>query len=83
VTVRLVQGGAVWRDQNLGKAVRFYKSTSVPSEECIRYASNSNKVPNSDGCRPLLDLPETFPADVDRQYYIGKARELVREIGYA
>lgn len=83
VTVRRVQGGAVWRHEKLGKAIRFYKSTEVLGDECIRYATNGNKVPNSDGCAPLLDLPETFPLDVDRQYYIDKARELLREIGYA
>lgn len=81
VTVRRVQGGAVWRDQYLGKAVRFYQSKSVPQNECIHYASNSNRVPKSAGALPLMDLPARFPDDVDYAAYIVEAEKLLCEVG--
>jgi len=81
VTVRTVKGGAEWEGEALGKAVRFYASREIPADTCIRYASNGNKVPNSDGCRPLMDLPETFPSDVDYDAYIEGAEKLLAEVG--
>lgn len=81
-TVRRVNGGAVWRGEKLGKAVRFYLSTSVPSDECIHYATNSNRVPKSAGARPLMDLPDRFPDDVDYHAYLVAAEKLLCEVGY-
>lgn len=81
-TVRRVQGGAKWRGQLLGKAVRFYLSTSVASDECIHYATNSNRVPKSAGAMPLMDLPEQFPTDVDYRAYLVAAEKLLCEVGY-
>jgi hypothetical protein len=80
-TIRRVQGGAKWRDQLLGKAVRFYLSTSVPEAECIHYATNSNRVPNSAGAMPLMELPGKFPGDVDYQAYVTAAEKLLCEVG--
>ena len=82
VTVRRVTGGAKWQDQYLGKAVRFYKSNTVGDDVEINYIKNGNKVPNSAGCRPLMDLPDSFPADVDYDYYIREAYDLLKEVGY-
>jgi len=81
VTIRRVTGGAQWRDQRLGKAVRFYASKDVPSDESIRYAKNSNKVPNSQGCRPLMTLPDIFPDDVHHLIYIEAAKKLLKDCG--
>lgn len=83
VTVRKVTGGAKWRGGYLGKTVRYYKSTEVPDADCIHYATNSNRVPKSCGCRPLMDLPNGFPDDVDFDHYIAAARKLLKEVGYA
>lgn len=84
VTVRTVTGGAMWQDKYLGKAIRFYH-TSIPElkEVTITYAKNGNKVPLSLGCMPLMDLPDTFPTDIDYDYYIMKANELLIGVGYA
>lgn len=81
VTIRRVQGGATWQGQYLGKAVRFYHSNAVPSAQCIHYATNSNRVPNSAGSRPLMQLPDTFPEDVDYNYYLVEAEKLLCEVG--
>jgi hypothetical protein len=81
VTIRKVTGGAKWRDELLGKAVRFYYSNQVPKAECIRYVKNGNKVPNSDGAKPAMQLPAALPNDVDYDVYIQQANELLTLIG--
>ena len=82
ITVRRVTGGAQWQEQYLGKAVRFYKSNEISNDIEINYVKNGNKVPNSSGCKPLMDLPDSFPADVDYDYYIQEAYDLLKEVGY-
>lgn len=82
VSVRRVQGGAVWRGQELGRAVRFYYSIEVPSNESINYKTNSNRVPKSAGAKPIMNLPDTFPSDVNHKPYIDEAHKLLVEIGY-
>ena len=83
VTVRKVTGGAKWRDEYLGKAVRFYYSKNVDLSVNIEYVKNGNKVPKSDGAKPLMTLPDTMPADVDYKRYIAMAEELLKGVGYA
>jgi len=80
-TVRRVQGGAEWRGEYLGKAVRFYHSIDVPENECIQYATNSNKVPRSDGARPCMDIPDEFPNDIDYKWYIVECEKLLCVVG--
>jgi len=81
VTVRKVTGGALWRGEKLGKAVRFYYSSAVSPDETIEYEKNSNKVPQSDGAKPCLNMPETFPPDVDFERYVGMAKMVFKQIG--
>lgn len=81
VTVRRVTGGAVWRGERLGKAVRYYSSSEVGAGECIEYLKNSNKVPMSSGCRPAMDIGK-FPEDVDFDKYIEEAFEVLAGVGY-
>lgn len=81
VSIRKVKGGAVWRDEFLGKAVRFYYSSQVPESEAIHYALNGNRVPKSNGAKPLMVLPDTFPDDVETDYYIKLAEDLLCEVG--
>jgi DNA polymerase elongation subunit (family B) len=73
--VRTVKGGAQYRGAVLGKVVRWYRSWL--SAETINYATNGNKVPLSDGSVPLMDLPDTLPADIDYQWYIDEASKLI------
>lgn len=79
--VRSVTGGAVWQDEYLGKAVRFYYSKDLGDEDCIRYVKNGNKVPMSDAARPMMQLADSVPQDVDRQRYIHMAKECLKEFG--
>ena len=82
VTIRRVNGGAVWRGELLGNAIRYYNSTDVPFIEHIEYENNSNKVPKSSGCKPIMNLPDEFPDDVDYKAYIDEAYKLLGSIGY-
>lgn len=83
VTVRRVTGGALFQGDYLGKAVRFYHSCNLGlADTSLVYAKNGNKVPMSQGCRPLMNLPDTFPDDVDFYYYYTKANEVLKGVGY-
>jgi len=62
--------------------VRFYYSSNVSNDEAITYVTNGNRVPKSNGARPLMDLPDEFPSDVDYPIYITAARKLLKEIGF-
>ena len=81
VTVRQVTGGGQWRGEYLGKAVRFYYSNTVGADECITYAKNSNKVPRSDGAKPMMELPNEMPGDVDYVRYVEMAHEALKDMG--
>lgn len=74
LTLRTVKGGAVWGGELLGKSVRWYHSTASVNK--IEYRTNGNKVPLSDDCIVLQDLPDHFPWDVDYQWYIDEANKL-------
>ncbi len=68
------------REGHIGKIVRWaYFKNEV---ESIHYVETNNKVPESDGCRPLMDLPDSFPKDLDHQKYIDYAREMLYDVGY-
>lgn len=82
VCVRRVQGGAVWRGETLGKVVRFYYSSSVDKAEAITYSTNGNRVPKSNGSKPVMNLPATLPDDIDYDVYIVAANKLLKEIGF-
>ena len=68
------------RPEYLGKVVRWYYSTQAPGP--IVYASNGNTVSLSYGSRPCMELPDAFPEDVDFQWYITKAENILRDVGY-
>jgi hypothetical protein len=85
ITVRTVAGGGVkvWSDGSthyLGKAIRWYYAEGMEGE--IVYAKSGNKVPRSDGAKPLMELPSTCPTDINRQWYIDECSKILTEIGY-
>jgi hypothetical protein len=80
VVVRNVKGGAIKSGKYLGKTIRWYYSTAMQGD--IRYVTSGNKVPNSDGAMPLMELPEgnTLPEDLDYQRYINITESILAEI---
>ncbi len=79
VTVRNVRGGAHKDGWFLGKVVRWYYARGVTGE--INYVLSGNKVPNSEGAKPLMEWID-FPDDIDYDYYIRRAYGMLQDIGY-
>jgi hypothetical protein len=63
----------------LGRVVRWYYSTDHTLS--IRYASNGNLVPKSEGGRPAMTLPASIPADIDVARYVEEANSYLSEMG--
>lgn len=85
LTVVKVEGGGTWRGDYLGKTVRYIWAED--GEEILRAKAhkttgNHAKVSKSDGCRPLMELPDEFPCDIDYPAYVRAAEEVLMDIGY-
>lgn len=80
VSVRTVSGGAVKDGVFLGKSIRWYYAAGEQGE--IVYAKNGNKVPRSEGAKPVMDIPSAFPQDVDYEWYEREAERMLYDIGY-
>jgi hypothetical protein len=79
VTLRTVKGGAVKDGQFIGKSIRWYHSTSTMTS--IHYQTNNNKVPKSDGAKPIMNYPDSLPIDIDYQFYIQEAKNIIKSTG--
>ena len=68
----------------LGKVVRFYIGTTSIGPLFYKEKNKSggrNKVPNSDGAVPVMNLPDELPADIDYGFYIREANAILADIG--
>ena len=81
VCVRRVNGGAVKDGEPVGKVIRFYYSTETAG--VIQYAKNGNSVPKTEGAKPLMELCDEFPDDVDYAWYEREATAMLADIGIA
>jgi len=79
VSVRNVKGGGRKNDEYLGKVVRWYYAKN--EKGCINYVVSGNKVPLTDGAKPLMDLPEILPDDIDYDWYANEAVNMLHECG--
>lgn len=61
--------------EKLGKICRWYYGTNAPGP--IVYESNGNQVGRSEGAMPAMKLPESFPDNVDYEWYIRYTREIM------
>lgn len=89
LAARTVQGGACLGDDDdayLGKVVRWYmaagSSDFIRTKKRNEKTGNYTRVANTDGCRPLMDLPDEFPTDIDYQRYIDEAESILRDVGF-
>lgn len=80
VSLRVVNGGAEQHGEYIGKAIRWYYSDEELG--AINYITNGNKVPRTDGARPLMNLPSTLPKDLDFNWYIAEAYSILKAVGY-
>ena len=64
----------------IGRVVRWYISTDnkVPA---IRTVNGIRQVPNTEGGKLCMTLPDAFPKDVDRAWYIDKAKGMLADMG--
>lgn len=65
----------------VGKTVRWYYAKDVEGE--LVYAQSGNKVPRSDGAKPMMVFANDnqVPSDVDHDWYITEAVRMLRDIG--
>ena len=64
--------------QYLGKAVRWYYARG--SKGCI-VTPAGGLVARTEGCRPMMELPDALPDDIDFEWYIREARGMLAEVG--
>ena len=67
------------RPEYLGKVIRWYYGTRSPGP--IVYASNGNLVGGSYGATPCMTLPDEFPNDIDYDWYLKKAEQILVDVG--
>ena len=79
VACRNVKGGAEYNGVYLGKIIRMYMSKTPGT---INYIMSGNKVPDSQGAKPLQDMPQNLPSDINYAWYIEKAISILYKIGY-
>lgn len=81
VTVRQAKApGAHKNGEYLGKVVRFYYAKGELG--AIHTVQTNNKVAGTDGAKPCMDLPASFPDDINYDWYEARCREILEEIGY-
>jgi hypothetical protein len=80
LSARNVTGGGEQAGVYLGKVVRWYMSNDATLPP-LKYASNGNKVPKTDGARACMVLPDEFPADLDYEWYHKEAIRIAVAVG--
>lgn len=84
LTVINATGGATWREGYLGKVVRFIWSTD--GDPIIKVKANDKgtnpKVPKTDGCRPIMTLPDELPDDIDYDRYVAETKQILIDVGF-
>lgn len=84
LSVRRVTGGAEKDGEPVGKVVRWYYANSVTG--VMRYHTGKKQgdiVGRTSGAKPVADLPAAFPDDVNYDWYITEAEELLADIDVA
>jgi len=64
--------------QYLGKAVRWYYAAD--STGCI-ITPAGGLVARTEGCAPMMELTDTLPSDIDREWYVREAVSLLADLG--
>lgn len=82
VTVRQANAPGAHKDgYYLGKVIRWVYGKNV--QGAINYIASGNKVADTDGALPMMDLPDDFPHDlIDFNWYVDKTKKILYEIGY-
>jgi len=62
----------------IGKTVRFIY---IKGGKPLFYKKSGNRVPLSDGCRPMMQLEKKVPKDLDYDKYIALAEQYLKDLG--
>lgn len=81
ICVKNVTGGAHKNGEYLGKVIRWYYATRVVGT--INRITNNHTVPDTEGAMPCMDLPNNFPNNIDHNWYITRASNMLYDIGYS
>jgi len=81
LSVRQVKGGAEQDKKYLGKVVRWVYTYNGST---INYVKNGNKVPKSDGSKPVMTIYDTlnWSEIIDLQKYTDEAYDILHSVGY-
>lgn len=81
ITVRQCKApGAHKNGEYLGKVIRWYFAKGELGE--ISTVQANSKVAGSEGGKPVMDLPQSFPEDIDYDKYIRMTNEILEDIAY-
>lgn len=69
------------RKEYLGKAVRWYYA--VDHDGAIFGHKDGSLVPRSEGAKPMMELADRIPDDLDWEWYIREAHDHLRHMGVA
>ena len=72
------------RWQYLGKVIRWYYAvgeTGALHYKTVNSKGGRNKVPSSDGAKPLMNLPDELPTDIDYGWYIRETNSMLEDLG--
>ena len=78
--VTVVNGGAIKDGEYLGKTIRWYYSTSTLT--AIHRNSDGSKIPDSTFAKPILQIPDSLPQDVNYPVYVNYAKKMLTNLGY-
>ena len=85
VTIRTVNGGAVYDGKLIGKSIRYYHASD--SLESFFYSDSASPttaghlVPCTLGTVPCMTLPDKLPDNIDYEYYVQSAYDALTELG--
>ena len=82
LSARNVTGGGEQNGRYLGKVVRWYQSTDKDLPP-LKYVSNGNKVPKTDGAKACMVLRDRVkhPLDLDYEWYVKEAINIAIAVG--
>lgn len=80
VAIKNVAGGAHYNGEYLGKVVRWYYAKGETGT--INYIKNNHLVGTTEGAKPLMDLPDEFPDDINYDFYIEKTKGMLDDMGW-
>ena len=63
-----------------GRVARWYMSTK--KQPPITYVESGNKVAGTDGAQLCMKLPDKLPKDLNIDWYVQRAQEMLRDLGY-